>query len=133
MSNSNALNRKLEESIAVGKEFEPIAGLWGQFSNVMHRAGIPDLAAAATASANAPSSASAAGAGAAGQGDQEGENADGQVGGEEEGEGGRRSRGPLEEDMLRRSLGPTGDLLGSGEALPPGVAPGGGIVYGRES
>jgi len=126
MSNSNALNRKLEESISVGKEFEPIAGLWGQFSNVMHRAGIPDLAAAATASANAPSATTNASTQ-----DLEGENAEGVA--EGEAEGGRRSRGPLEEDMLRRSLGPTGDLLGSGEALPPGVAPGGGIVYGRDS
>ncbi len=134
MSNSNALNRKLEESIYVGKEFEPIAGLWGQFANVMHAAGIPDLA----ATAGAASSATAAGA-------NTGEDADtaAATAGGPEGEDGRRrsssrgasGTGPGSDpaSSLKRSFGPGGmDPLASDTQLPPGVAPGGGTVYGRE-
>lgn len=39
LSDSNSLNRKIEESISVGKEFEPIAALWGRFSEIMKVAG----------------------------------------------------------------------------------------------
>ena len=72
MSTSNALNRKMEESISVGKEFQPIAGLWGRFVDLMTAAGIPN---------------------------------------------------PYEED--HSSSDPT-------PSLPPGVAPGGGIVYSHD-
>ncbi|CAD6973232.1 unnamed protein product [Tilletia controversa] len=62
LSNSNVLNRKLEESIAVGREFEPIAQLWGRFSSVMQAAGIPEY----TGVGLGPSTGEAAGQGAAG-------------------------------------------------------------------
>ena len=87
---SNALNRKLEESISVGREFEPIAGLWGRFADVMGAAGVPDLS-------SAPARAAAA------DGDEEQDNG-----------GLNRSRG-------------------AADGLPPGVAPGGGLVYGRDA
>ncbi|KAL9937102.1 hypothetical protein V8E36_004337 [Tilletia maclaganii] len=108
LSNSNALNRKLEESIAVGREFEPIAQLWGRFSNVMQAAGIPTY----TGVGLRPDS-GVAGADA-GQGD--GALA---YGGDAEGE-----QGGANEDGLRRSRGIE-------PGLPPGVAPGGGTIYGR--
>lgn len=133
MSNSNALNRKLEESISVGKEFEPIAGLWGQFTNVMQRAGFPELdpaALAGTRVAAAPTGAVASPAGGDGTPMETG--AEGVDGGADllaQSEG-RRSRGATDDDPLKKSFG-AGDLLGTDEGLPPGVAPGGGTVYGR--
>lgn len=85
---TNTLNRKLEESITVGREFEPIAALWGRFAELMKTAGVPDLTTG---------------------------NAQGAAGAESE-----------EVAALARSKG-----AASG-ALPPGVAPGGGMVYGRD-
>ncbi|PWN29281.1 hypothetical protein BDZ90DRAFT_104553 [Jaminaea rosea] len=35
LNHSNALNRKLEESLLVGHEFEPVARLWGNFAASM--------------------------------------------------------------------------------------------------
>lgn len=35
MTNTNALNRKIEESVLVGKEIEPVAQLWGRFAAMM--------------------------------------------------------------------------------------------------
>ncbi|CEH14948.1 DASH complex subunit Dad1 [Ceraceosorus bombacis] len=102
IDHSNALNRKLEESISVGKEFEPIAGLWGRFTEVMRAAGIPDLSGAST--------------GGAGSGVGEDGGADNQDG----------TAGNAQQDGLSRSQG-------ADTALPPGVAPGGGIVYGRDA
>ena len=139
MSNSNALNRKLEESTAVGKEFEPIADLWSQFSNVMTRAGIPDLAAQAVAQRQSQQGQGlSSAAGNASDGNDEAELGDAL--GASMGADGRRSKGAstTEEDRLRRSGGPgasnsAADLLGTEEALPPGVAPGGGLVYGRDA
>ncbi|KDN38697.1 hypothetical protein K437DRAFT_259304 [Tilletiaria anomala UBC 951] len=156
MSNSNTLNRKLEESISVGKEFEPIADLWGQFSNVMTRAGIPDLvaetAAAAAATAASPSFTSGVAESGAAAGASSGDathpdtasdqfrrsagapGADADAAeGNEDGRRSRQGHGAFgEEDTLKRSLGGTGDLLGMDD-LPPGVIPGGGIVYGRDA
>ncbi|WFD29138.1 tRNA (guanine(10)-N(2))-methyltransferase [Malassezia sp. CBS 17886] len=47
---NNAVNRKLEEHIAVGKGFESISELWGRFSELMADAGVPPLSAPASAS-----------------------------------------------------------------------------------
>lgn len=41
LGNVNTLNRKLEESISVGQEFEPIANLWGPFLDMLTASGIP--------------------------------------------------------------------------------------------
>ncbi|CAO1627719.1 unnamed protein product [Parajaminaea phylloscopi] len=56
LNNSNALNRKLEESILVGKEFEPVAALWGRFAGMMssHGVGAQDPREAADAAAERP-------------------------------------------------------------------------------
>jgi len=35
LSSSNLLNRKLEEVLGVGKEFETISSLWGRFHDLM--------------------------------------------------------------------------------------------------
>ncbi|SNX86702.1 related to DAD1 - essential subunit of the Dam1 complex [Melanopsichium pennsylvanicum] len=43
LGNSNVLNRKLEESISVGKEFHPISQLWSKFETIMFASGIPNL------------------------------------------------------------------------------------------
>lgn len=37
------LNRKIEESISVGKEFHPISELWSKFEKIMLASGIPNL------------------------------------------------------------------------------------------
>jgi hypothetical protein len=47
LGDANTLNRKLEESIAVGQEFEPISSLWGRFVEMMSTSGITTQAAAA--------------------------------------------------------------------------------------
>lgn len=46
MTNTNALNRKIEESISVGKEFEPVSQLWGKFAAMMGAGpnGLPGIA-----------------------------------------------------------------------------------------
>ena len=46
IANSNAVNRKLEEQISVGKGFDSISALWGQFSELMVQAGMPPTHAA---------------------------------------------------------------------------------------
>jgi len=38
----NAVNRKLEEHISVGRGFESIAELWGRFSELMAQTGAPE-------------------------------------------------------------------------------------------
>jgi hypothetical protein len=54
LGDTNTLNRKLEESIAVGQEFEPISSLWGRFVDMMSSSGItPQAAADANAHAQA--------------------------------------------------------------------------------
>lgn len=106
LNNSNALNRKLEESILVGKEFEPVAALWGRFASSMASMGVP----------NPQEYDGAAGAnGASGVGvDENGL-------GEEQGVGGEEREG------FRRSVpAAAAAAAGGGETMPQGVAPGGG-------
>ncbi|PWY99280.1 hypothetical protein BCV70DRAFT_115597 [Testicularia cyperi] len=43
LGNSNILNRRLEESLTVGKDFHPIAQLWSKFEHIMAASGIPNL------------------------------------------------------------------------------------------
>lgn len=43
MDGANKTNRKIEESISVGREFHPISDLWSQFERIMHASGIPNL------------------------------------------------------------------------------------------
>ena len=104
MGNANALNRKLEESISVGHEFAPIAHLWGQFADLMSAAGIdPNREQQQQQQAG-----SAAGPGAT----------------VTTATAATPGRANAEEAIERR------DEEGS---LPRGVAPGGGIVYGRDA
>ncbi|PWN53285.1 hypothetical protein IE53DRAFT_339039 [Violaceomyces palustris] len=142
LSSSNALNRKLEESISVGKEFEPIAGLWGRFSELMTASGIPDpnqqqqhhhpqqqqqqneKAPKSTASSSTPSSLSKPEVNSASQSHQP-----------------TRSRGqPEPNDPLLDTPGALASSKSAAAAtaigleesnLPPGVAPGGGTIYGQ--
>ncbi|PWN23589.1 hypothetical protein BCV69DRAFT_295907 [Microstroma glucosiphilum] len=106
LNNSNALNRKLEESILVGKEFEPVAALWGRFASSMASMGVPnpqEYDGAGSAGAN----------GAAG------------VGGDEIGMGEEQGVGGEEREGFRRSV-PAAAAGAGGETMPLGVAPGGG-------
>ncbi|WFD17863.1 Dolichyl-diphosphooligosaccharide-protein glycosyltransferase subunit dad1 [Malassezia caprae] len=41
IASSNAVNRKMEEQISVGKGFDSISELWGQLSELMAQAGLP--------------------------------------------------------------------------------------------
>ncbi|KAN0062934.1 Dolichyl-diphosphooligosaccharide-protein glycosyltransferase subunit dad1 [Thecaphora frezii] len=112
LSNTNTLNRKLEESTSVGKEFEPIARLWGRFTHLMAQAGIPDPY--AQQSQYDTASPNAAGAGATTQ-----------------------SRDEAEQGHHRRSTSKSHDRTAlaasvSEHTLPPGVAPGGGTIYGQD-
>ena len=111
LGNMNTLNRKLEESIAVGQEFEPISNLWGQFVDMMSSSGLTPQAAAAEATS------------AAGKAhhDSEGQAASSDP---------AASSSSGDNHPLGRSTSPNGDP--DDETLPPGVAPGGGIVYGRD-
>ena len=43
IASTNAVNRKLEEHVSVGKCFESITALWGQFSNLVTQAGAPTI------------------------------------------------------------------------------------------
>jgi DASH complex subunit DAD1 len=95
LGNVNTINRKLEESVAVGQEFEPIANLWGPFMDMLTGHGL------------VPTS--------------DGSNAD---------------AGTIAHDALKGSS--TAPLPASFDGpnvnrLPPGVAPGGGTVYGMSS
>ncbi|KAK0549694.1 Dolichyl-diphosphooligosaccharide-protein glycosyltransferase subunit dad1 [Tilletia horrida] len=118
LSNSNTLNRQLEASIAVGREFEPIAQLWGRFSSVMQAAGIPEYTGVGLHQVGPGSSSTGTNAGAESTGLGVVHELDGEVG------SGRQGAGSNEEGGLRRSRGIE-------PGLPPGVAPGGGVIYGR--
>jgi hypothetical protein len=98
LGNTNTVNRKLEESIAVGQEFEPIANLWVRFVDMMSTSGINPQAAMDATQAQAT------------------------------GEDPQHQRTGVEGDVLGRSA--NSDEME--DTLPPGVAPGGGQVYGRE-
>lgn len=106
LNNSNALNRKLEESILVGKEFEPVAALWGRFASSMASMGVPNPQ---EYDGGAGGSNGAAGVGV----DESGA-------GEEQGVGGEEREG------FRRSVPANAAAAGGGETMPQGVAPGGG-------
>lgn len=43
IASTNAVNRKLEEHVSVGKGFESITALWGQFSDLVTQAGAPAI------------------------------------------------------------------------------------------
>lgn len=111
LTNSNALNRKIEESISVGKEFHPISELWSKFERIMTASGIPNLYPQAPSSTTPTS--------------EVGE--DGAQGGFE---GGRKSRGATGEGVGEQGEGEGGIRFETKEnSLPPGVAPGGGRIY----
>lgn len=42
MTYTNVLNRKLEEVYGVGKEFDTVAQLWGQFNNIVRDKNVSD-------------------------------------------------------------------------------------------
>ncbi|EJU03214.1 hypothetical protein DACRYDRAFT_49957 [Dacryopinax primogenitus] len=44
LSSSNLLNRKLEEVLGVGREFETISSLWGKFHDFMREQDTVDVA-----------------------------------------------------------------------------------------
>lgn len=107
----NTINRKLEESIAVGQEFAPIANLWGPFVDILTAAGIqPSDNAAAAAAAASTTSRGTSGTGGAPAGPQSV----------------RRGAPAHEQSDDGGNDAPTGN------PLPPGVAPGGGTIYGSE-
>ncbi|EPQ27284.1 uncharacterized protein PFL1_05207 [Pseudozyma flocculosa PF-1] len=121
MSSSNALNRKLEESISVGKEFEPIAGLWGRFSELMTAVGIPDPYADRYQQQQRPASSKQ---------QQQQQQQQGKTGATQTEEEDRDAQAR----SLRRSTNEDkrgGTLSASTieHTLPPGVAPGGGTIY----
>ncbi|UZJ57527.1 hypothetical protein CBS101457_006847 [Exobasidium rhododendri] len=98
LGNTNTINRKLEESIAVGQEFEPISSLWGRFVDMLSSSGIsPQAAMDATQS---------------------------------QGVGDEMTQQPSRAEG--NALGASTDSDDMEDTLPPGVAPGGGQVYGRE-
>lgn len=43
ITSTNAVNRKLEEHVSVGKGFESISALWGQFSELAKMDTQPDM------------------------------------------------------------------------------------------
>lgn len=120
LGSSNDVNRKLEESISVGKEFHPISELWSKFQRIMVASGIASLATASDDSCP--------------------DTADGlRVGAEKEDEGERvigtgmatpKNKAPDDEQK-----GTTEEAEGAirfettSSKLPPGVAPGGGRIY----
>ncbi|KAJ1020824.1 hypothetical protein NDA18_005674 [Ustilago nuda] len=117
---SNHVNRKLEESISVGKEFHPISQLWSKFERIMVASGIASLATASDDSC--PDTADAL-----------------RVAVDKEADGERvigagmatpRNKAPDDEQK-----GTTQEAEGAirfettTSKLPPGVAPGGGRIY----
>ena len=124
LGNANVLNRKIEESISVGKEFHPISELWSKFERIMVASGIGNL----YPNAPAPTSGGAA-AGvtttSSGEGGAAAIGANGWVnGGGNGGAGGNGvngSSGGDDDEGIRFET--------TSQALPPGVAPGGGRIY----
>ncbi|SOV09704.1 related to DAD1 - essential subunit of the Dam1 complex [Ustilago sp. UG-2017a] len=122
LGSSNDVNRKLEESISVGKEFHPISELWSKFERIMAASGIASLATASDDSC--PDT-----------------DAGLRVGAEKEGEGeGERLIGagmatPKKKASDDEQKGTTEETEGAirfettSSKLPPGVAPGGGRIY----
>lgn len=143
LEGSNQLNRKLEDAVAVGHEFAPIAGLWSQLDVIMRAAGIPDLAAQVKDEARRGAASTTVGAGS---GDRaltpapatparEGARTPTTPGGLTDAT--PRAPDASTRASLRASMGLDGDepnnkLIHHEDDLPPGVAPGSGFVYGRE-
>lgn len=115
LGNVNTLNRKLEESIVVGQEFEPISNLWGPFVDMLTDHGIKPTKATGTNEGDFASS----------QKDAQSSNANEQ----------QRLTGSLSSKELAESNAALSASLDgpNGNRLPPGVAPGGGTVYGFSS
>lgn len=114
LGNVNTLNRKLEESVVVGQEFEPISNLWGPFVDMLTEHGIKPTKATGTNEASLKSS-----------------QTDGQSDLNEQ----QRLTGSLSSKELAESTAALSASLDgpNGNRLPPGVAPGGGTVYGLPS
>ncbi|PWN34486.1 uncharacterized protein FA14DRAFT_171267 [Meira miltonrushii] len=114
LGNVNTLNRKLEESVVVGQEFEPISNLWGPFVDMLTDHGIKPTKPSGTNEAGLKSSQT-----------DDNPNAEGQ----------QRLAGSLSAKELAESTAALSASLDgpNGNRLPPGVAPGGGTVYGMPS
>ncbi|SYW80524.1 related to DAD1 - essential subunit of the Dam1 complex [Ustilago bromivora] len=120
LGSSNDVNRKLEESISVGKEFHPISELWSKFERIMAASGIASLATASDDSC--PDT-----------------DAGLRVGAESEGEGerviGAGMATPKKKASDDERKGTAKEAEGAirfettSSKLPPGVAPGGGRIY----
>ena len=112
LGNVNTLNRKLEESIVVGQEFEPISNLWAPFVDMLTDHGIKPTKTAGTNEAGLQTSQT--------------DNALEQQ---------QRLTGSLSSKELAESTAALSASLDgpNGNRLPPGVAPGGGTVYGMSS
>lgn len=133
LGNSNAVNRKIEESISVGKEFHPISELWSKFERIMHASGIPNLhpQPASSAAVSAPASAAAGAAASGGASRNAGsvedkENLAGMATPK------RKSSGQEATGTAEEAEGDAGlrfELASTAQGLPPGVAPGGGRIY----
>ncbi|SPO31211.1 related to DAD1 - essential subunit of the Dam1 complex [Ustilago trichophora] len=123
LGNANDLNRKLEESISVGKEFHPISELWSKFEKIMVASGIPNLYPQSVASSLAPTGSGGEGANGAGNG---GEDVIADV---------VAATTPKRKSSNQDGTADTeGNLDGirfetNQSTLPPGVAPGGGRIY----
>lgn len=128
LGNANAVNRKVEESISVGKEFHPISELWSKFERIMQASGISNLhpqPATSSANSNTNTATSAGGNGNGASGGEDKENA--VVGGM--GGVATPKRKPSGEEGAEDGVGLKFELTTSTAGLPPGVAPGGGRIY----
>ncbi|CBQ69885.1 conserved hypothetical protein [Sporisorium reilianum SRZ2] len=133
LGNANAVNRKIEESISVGKEFHPISELWSKFERIMHASGIPNLhptpstTTTTTTAANSTAALSTPGTGIA-------VGAVGAVGEDKEnvavGMATTPKRKPHDGNGAHDAEAIRFELsTNAAGALPPGVAPGGGRIY----
>lgn len=113
LGNVNTLNRKLEESIVVGQEFEPISNLWAPFVDMLTDHGIKPTKTTGTNEGGLQTS----------QTDSANEQQQ------------QRLTGSLSSKELAESTAALSASLDgpNGNRLPPGVAPGGGTVYGMSS
>ncbi|KAJ9475602.1 DASH complex subunit DAD1 [Pseudozyma hubeiensis] len=103
LGNTNSLNRKIEESISVGKEFHPISELWSKFERIMTTSGIPNLYPSAPTTNDTSA-----------------------------GEGAEKDFATPKKKLQKEEEGDGDGLkfeLEGGNRLPPGVAPGGGRIY----
>lgn len=108
LNHSNALNRKLEESITVGKEFEPVAALWSRFGELIHSSGLPFPQQQEYQQQQQQQYDQAANTEAASEQDR------------------RQTEGGKEEVSSKRKSVPASGVPHGEAGMPPGVAPGGG-------